>query len=191
MPNHGTMSARSPGFSVSYCQVDAAGVPAEWVEATAAREGQPTIVYFLSASCCVGALDDSRLSAGELARATGARVLTVACLPEGEGIDAAAVERGIAAYAWLIGEGCNLDLTAFTHDPTGAPLMEAILVTARNDGLPLPTWGILSAPGRPGVPPTARRRRHWLRLVNGYVGLLRCLMRGRQGGLRGVPADDH
>src|SRR5436190_24290670 len=35
----------APG-QVIYCRVDANGVPAEWVEATVATTGQPTLIYF-------------------------------------------------------------------------------------------------------------------------------------------------
>lgn len=127
---------------LSYCRVNAAGVPAEWVEATVATEGQPTIVYFVSGGYGVDALEQSRPAAGHLAVATGARVLTVACSYERQPSHAAAVERGIAAYAWLLGEGCDLHLTAVTHDPTGALLVEAILVGAGNHGLPVPAGRI-------------------------------------------------
>lgn len=127
---------------MSYCRVEAGSVPAEWVEATVATTGQPTIVYFLSDGSPEDSLERGRPSAGDLATATGARVLTVACSPNGEPSLAAAVERGIAAYAWLLGEGSDLDLTAFTHDSTSAALVEAILVAARNRGLPLPEGDI-------------------------------------------------
>lgn len=119
---------RLKGSTVSSCRVDAGGVPAEWVEATVATEGQPTIVYLLSGG--VDALEQRRPSAGDLAVATGARVFTVACLPQGTPSSHAAVENGMAAYTWLLGEGCDLDVTVFTHDPMDAWLVDAILVTA-------------------------------------------------------------
>jgi hypothetical protein len=124
-----------------YCRVDASGVPAEWVEAARATQGQPTIVYFLN-EYGADALEEGRQSAGELAVATGARVLTVACSAQGKPDDAGAVERGVIAYAWLLGEGCDLDRTAFAHDLTGSSLLEAVLVRARNQGMPVPARSI-------------------------------------------------
>lgn len=129
---------RSSAPIVSCCQVDAAGVPAEWVEATVATHGQRTFVYFLRDGDRPGALTRSRPSAESFAVATGARVLTVACSSPRQTSQAAAIEDGLAAYAWLIGEGCDPLSTAFIDDSTGAELAEAVLVAAKNQGLPVP-----------------------------------------------------
>lgn len=141
---------------MNYCLVDAGGVDAEWVEATVATECQPTVVFFLGCGYGMDSLERSRRSAGDLAVSTGARVLTVACSAPGEPLSRAAVEAGVAAYAWLIGEGCNLDLTAFTHDSSGAALVEAILLEAISDGLPVPAGGIW--PDNPTFILPSRRR---------------------------------
>jgi acetyl esterase/lipase len=125
---------RSSTPAASHCRVDAGGVPAEWVEATAATEGQPTFVYFLSGGYGGDALEQSRPSAERLALASGARVLTVACSPP----HAVAIEAGIAAYAWLIGEGCDVDRTMFVHDTSAASVVDAIVVEASTRGLPVP-----------------------------------------------------
>lgn len=123
---------------VSYCRVDAGGAPAEWVEATVATVGQITLVYFVSDGYGVEALARSRSTAAELAVATGARVLTVACSPSSLSSHAVAIEWGMAVYAWLLGEGCELHLTAFTDDSTAASLADAIRAAALNQGLPVP-----------------------------------------------------
>jgi hypothetical protein len=122
-----------PAPELSYCRVDAAGVPAEWVEATTATEGQATIVYFVSGEDGVEAIERTRRSAGDLAVASGARVLLVGCTPPGE--------CGIAAYAWLLGEGCDPGTTAFTSGASDASLVEAISTAARERGLPVPAAG--------------------------------------------------
>jgi len=145
-------SPRSLTHWISHCRVDAAGVAAEWVEATAATETQPTIVYFLGSADGPGALERSRRLAGELAVNTRARVLTVACSSRGEASSTAAVEAGVAAYAWLLGEGCDPESTVFTHDATSAPLVAAILLAAGKDGLPVP------GPTVAQLLPTALRR---------------------------------
>ena len=130
--------ARPPRLAdLTYCRVDAAGVRAEWVEAEVATEGQPTTVYFVTTASDGDALEKSRPSAGSLAFLTGARVLSVACPPMGTSL-AASVEQGIAAYAWLLNEGCDSDRTAFTYDLIGGLLVKALLVTIRQRSLPPP-----------------------------------------------------
>jgi hypothetical protein len=97
---------------VSYCRVDADGIPAEWVEAGVATEAQPTYVWFVDGG--VETLERCRGPAGDLASATGARVLTVACSwgPE-----------GLVVLAWLFGEGCDVDRTTIVFEPSVASLL--------------------------------------------------------------------
>ena len=130
------LEADAFGPIVSYCRVNAAGIAAEWVETTVATNGQPTIVYFVSDGYGGDALEQCRPTARHLALASGARVFTVDCSAQGS--RAVAVQRGIAAYAWLLGEGCDGDLTTFAHESTGASLVEALLMAAKREGLPLP-----------------------------------------------------
>ena len=105
------------------------------------------------------AFDRNRPAAQELAVATGARVLTVACSPEGAPSHDAAVERGLAAYAWLLCEGCEVDLTAFTDNLAGAVLAQAILVAAARQGLPAPAGGIQATVPGPWPTEAAARGR--------------------------------
>ena len=114
----------------SYCRVDAGGVPAEWVEITPATEGQPTLVLFLDLPCDPDPLETGRLRAGRLAATTRARVITVACR--------GTVERAVAAYAWLLREGCDPETTSFVCDSDDASLLPAILGTVRAAALPPP-----------------------------------------------------
>ena len=118
---------------VSHSPIDAGGVTAEWVEATAATVGQPTIIFFTSA------LDaETHGLTGDLAVTTGARVLAVACRHETNGSLAMAGEQGAAAYAWLLNEGLDLTTTAFIIDAGTDDLTAAIMRTATARGLPLP-----------------------------------------------------
>lgn len=132
---------RLAGPGLSYCRIDAAGVPAEWVEAGVATKHQPTMVCFLSSGGTVDALEQIRPSAWDLAMRTGARVLSVACSACTEpSPHTAAVKAGLTAYAWLLSEGCDLDRTTFAHEPGGGPLVEGIRVGAVIRGLPVPAY---------------------------------------------------
>src|SRR4051812_28211255 len=100
------------------CDVDAGGVAAEWIEATAASPGQATLVWFAEPARDrhVGAA--SRHRAAHLAFATGARVLLVGG-PAPRTPHRLAVEDGVAAWSWLLGEGCDSRVTAFVSSRAG------------------------------------------------------------------------
>ena len=102
----------------------------------AAAVGQATLVYFLSDGHR-DSLHRSRPIGERLAAVTGARVLTVAC-PVGCAGYPAAVEAGLTAFTWLLGEGCDVGLTAFVTDHSNDELVVDILIAAANRGLPIP-----------------------------------------------------
>jgi hypothetical protein len=62
----------------------------------------------------------------------------VDCSSNGRRSQAVAVEKGIAAYAWLLGEGCDVGKTVFSQVSTGVGLVAPILLVATNRGLPIP-----------------------------------------------------
>src|SRR5439155_10874063 len=94
--------APEPGQSpVSRCPVNAGGIPAEWVEVTAATPEQPTLILFPEV--------DSSLAA-PLAIATGARVLQVGSRRRHE---RPTVDDGTTVWDWLLREGCDVTTTAF------------------------------------------------------------------------------
>ena len=127
---------------VDVCGVDAGGVPAEWVEATVATPGQPTYILFSGARSGAEALTAGRELARETAIATGARVFSVGCRCVPGGLEGAAVDDGVTAYAWLLGEGLDLQATCFIMDPAGGGLACAVAAAAEARGLPIPPIGI-------------------------------------------------
>lgn len=152
-------------MAVSHCRVDAGGTPGEWVEAAVASSGQPTVVYFHASELGRDPLDQARRLAGRIAVVTGARVLTVGCPAVRRG-SRSAVFAGVAAYRWLLAEGCGLERTAFFSSDES--LATAILAAAWNDGLPLPVGGVRSSPGRKmSLPPTEHDRKGAVRPFRG------------------------
>jgi acetyl esterase/lipase len=123
----------------SHCRVNAGGVPAEWVEATLASTDQQTLVYFVDGVDPAACVERIRGVAQDLAVETGARVLTIGCRRGPEHPHPTAIEDGVAAYTWLLQEGCNLKRTAFVQDSTNTDLVAAILRAARRPsaGYPL------------------------------------------------------
>ena len=112
----------------SHCRVDAGGVPGEWVEACVATPDQPTIVYLHGGRSAGGSLETVRPLARELAIVTGARVLSVEC---------ATAADAVTAYAWLCGEGLDVDTTTFAGAPADGDL-PAVRLAVAGFGLPLP-----------------------------------------------------
>jgi hypothetical protein len=120
---------------INHQAVDADGVRAEWVEAVAATPDQPTIVLFYDPSA--SDTERVRLVAGEMAVSTGARVLTVECMT---------ARYGIAAYAWVLGEGLDPDTTSFIGEPVNSPLPAAVRWGVEALGLPQPSPGLRTSP---------------------------------------------
>ena len=105
---------------VTRCSVDADGVPAEWIETTAATVDQMTLVVFAGDGHAPMEFDATRRLAGNLAVATGARVLLIGCRAGSESLDDV-VRDGLDGYAWLLGEGVDLETTALIAPPSRRP----------------------------------------------------------------------
>ena len=120
---------------VSCCSVDAHGVPAEWIEATAATDGQPTIVSFRDPGEPADSASPAPSLAAKLAIATGARVLEVGFRRP------AAVDDGIRTWLWLLGEGCDASTTAFIGFSHKGARACRVFCAAKQRGLPLPSGG--------------------------------------------------
>lgn len=129
---------------ISICPVDAGGALAEWVEGSVATEGQLTLVQFLGGGYGRDSLERSRPLAANLALNTGFRILTVPCRLGPDDAESVAVDRVLAAYRWLLCEGCDLDAAAFTVKASDHALIAAIGRAAIALNLPLPAESPLS-----------------------------------------------
>lgn len=137
---------------VSRYPVDAAGVAVEWIEAEPATPGQATLVCFAGPHRNGVGLAAIRPLATRLAIATEARVLSVGCRPLA-GPCRASVESGVAAWVWLLGEGCDLSTTAFVSTPAGRARAVDVLRRAAERELSLPAVGAWCCTGEgPSMP---------------------------------------
>lgn len=146
---------RPSSRQVSRCPVDAGGVPAEWIEAAVATDGQPTLVYFPGPGDAAAAA--AALLAARLAISTGARVLVVGCRPTSRSRRAVA-EDGAAAWRWLLGEGCDLSTTAFVTslgDDARAVDVYLDAQTRISDHPTAGVWWVTPADQLPMSPPDA------------------------------------
>ena len=63
----------------------------------------------------------------------------VACRQHTAQLFSAAVEDGVAAYAWLLGEGCDANTTVFSSESFDEDLVAGIVELAGSGlGLPIP-----------------------------------------------------
>ena len=136
---------------VHRCPVDAGGVPAEWIEATAATAGQPTLVCFAGPDLPREARVGTRPLAARLALATGARVLHVGCRVPSRP-SRAVIEDVVAAWRWLLGEGCDVRTTAFIAPSADGARALDVLLEVRRRCLPLPLAGAWRADESDGPP---------------------------------------
>lgn len=146
--------SRPPALDVAVRPVDARGVPAEFATAADSRSGR-TVIYLHGGGYVLGSLNTARPFSAELARATGAQVLSVDYRVAPESAYPAALEDSVAAYRYLLDLGVDPGDIALCGDSAGAGLAVATMVVLREtaEGLPaacvcLSPWTDLEMPGR-------------------------------------------
>lgn len=104
------------------------------------------ILYFHGGVYVIGSAATSAPLAGELARRSGARTVTLDYRLAPEHPYPAAVEDARAAYEGLLGEGIDPGQIALAGDSAGGGLAVAALVALRDAGTPLPSGAFLMSP---------------------------------------------
>ena len=138
-------AARPPAPDVAVQPVDARGVPAEFSTAADSLSDR-TLIYLHGGGYVLGSLNTARPFAAELARASGARVLSVGYRLAPEFPYPAAVEDSVAAYRYLLDLGFHPDDIALCGDSAGAGLAVATLVTLRELAVDLPAACVCLSP---------------------------------------------
>jgi monoterpene epsilon-lactone hydrolase len=122
-----------------------AGRNAEWLRAPG-TEGGRSILYLHGGGYVLGSLITHRALAGEIARAAGAAVLLLDYRLAPEHPFPAAVEDGVAALRWLQEQGFEPAQMAVAGDSAGGGLTVATLLSARDQGVPLPGAAVCISP---------------------------------------------
>ena len=126
-------------------EVDAGGVPGEWITAPGAREDG--VVYYLHGGGYVlCSVNTHREMISRISRATGARALAINYRLAPECPFPAAVEDAVAGYKWLLSNGIEPGRIVVAGDSAGGGLTVATLVALRDAGEPLPAAGICISP---------------------------------------------
>jgi acetyl esterase/lipase len=107
---------------------------------------EATLLWFHGGVYVLGSARTSAGLASDLARRARVRVISVDYRLAPEHPYPAALDDALAAYSALLGEGTDPPSIAVTGESAGAGLAAAMLVSAREAGLPMPAGGVLFSP---------------------------------------------
>lgn len=129
-----------PG-DVSVEEVDAGGVPGEWVKTPSARD-DAALLYLHGGAYVFGSPVALRHVTAAMSEACNAVVLSLGYRLAPENPFPAAVDDAVAGYRWLIGQGFRPERTAIGGESAGGGLTLATLLALRDAGDTLPAAGI-------------------------------------------------
>jgi len=125
--------------------IDANGVAAEWSTSPAA-DASRAILFLHGGGYISGSIESHRPLATAIGRAAGARTLALGYRRAPEHPFPAAVEDVISGYRFLLEQGLAPGRIAIAGDSAGGGLTIALMVAARDRGLPLPSCGWCISP---------------------------------------------
>jgi monoterpene epsilon-lactone hydrolase len=125
--------------------VTANGVPAEWSTAPTADPAR-AILFLHGGGYISGSIESHRPLATEIGRAAGARTLALGYRRAPEHPFPAALEDTVSGYRFLLEHGIAPHHIAVAGDSAGGGLTIALMVAARDRGLPLPSCGWCISP---------------------------------------------
>lgn len=126
----------------SAAEVDANGVPAILCTRDDGDD-DPWLIYFHGGGYRICSARAYRAHGSQLARACRARVLLVDYRLAPEHPFPAAVQDALSAYRWVLDQGVDPGRVVAGGDSAGGGLTAALLLAARQDGLPRLAGGIL------------------------------------------------
>jgi acetyl esterase/lipase len=131
---------------VSVSEVDAGGVPADWVMVDGVSDADRVVLYFHGGAYVMGSRNTHRALAGHIARAAKARVLLPEYRLAPEHPFPAAVDDATACWRWLITAGYSPERMAIAGDSAGGGLNLASLLALKAAGDPLPACAVGLSP---------------------------------------------
>jgi acetyl esterase/lipase len=128
--------ATMPG-DVDVADVDAGGVPAEWVT-PAGADPQRVLMYVHGGGYVIGSMGTHTRLVAHLAKATGCRALNLDYRLAPEHPHPAAVNDGASGYRWLLDQGVEPANIVIGGDSAGGGLTVATALKLRDEGHPQP-----------------------------------------------------
>jgi epsilon-lactone hydrolase len=129
----------------SVTPADASGVPAEWVSWQGIEEGR-TVLYLHGGGYVLFSPRTHRELVSRIARASGARALSLDYRLAPEYPHPAAVDDTVKAYKWLLECGVSPSSIAVMGDSAGGGLTLALLQILRDNKIPLPACAVCLSP---------------------------------------------
>ena len=131
--------------TIEIAAVEAGGVPCEW-QISPDADARKCLLYFHGGGYVFGSPTSHRHLTSHLAQRANTRCLSVDYRLAPENPFPAAVEDAVTAYRWLLDEGVSAQDIALGGDSAGGGLAVALMLQAREDGLPLPGAAVLFCP---------------------------------------------
>ena len=125
--------------------VVANGVPAEWIVPQGVQSTR-VILFLHGGSSNSGSIVSHRTLAGNVALASKARSLLIEYRLAPEHPFPAAVEDAVAAYEWLLAQGCAPSQIVLAGDSAGGTLTLALLIHLRDHNKPMPAAAVCLSP---------------------------------------------
>ncbi|MEO0961706.1 MAG: alpha/beta hydrolase [Pseudomonadota bacterium] len=133
----------SPDIEIA--PVDAAGVSCEW-QTPPGIKGNKCLLYFHGGGYAFGSAKSHRHLTSKIAQLAGMRCLSVNYRLAPENPFPAPVDDALTVYRWLLDQGIAAGNIALGGDSAGGGLAVALMLKARDEGLPLPSAAVLLCP---------------------------------------------
>jgi acetyl esterase/lipase len=126
-------------------QVDAGGVPAEWVSAPGVDDSRAVLMLH-GGGYAIGSVGTHRRLAYDVSAASGARVLLIDYRLAPEHPFPAALDDATAAWRWMLAQGLRASRLSIAGDSAGGGLVLSALVNLRDQDLALPGCAVAISP---------------------------------------------
>jgi epsilon-lactone hydrolase len=133
-----------PALDLEIVEVEANGVPAEWIKPTTTTDG--VILYLHGGAYVAGSPRTHRNLTTRLAESTQKWLLAIDYRMAPESPYPAAVEDAVAAYRFLLEGAKTSEQIAVVGDSAGGGLTVALLVALKDAGLPMPGCAVPISP---------------------------------------------
>ena len=138
-------SVYPPVSDVTIFEIDAGGVPCQWITAPGVPQDR-LVIYLHGGAYATCSPTTHKGLISRLSLASGAAALGVDYRLAPEYLFPAAVEDCLAAYNWALGHGFEPGNIVLAGDSAGGGLVVSVLLAARDSALPLPAAGVCFSP---------------------------------------------
>ena len=134
-----------PASDVTIFEIDAGGVPCQWITASGVPQDR-LIIYLHGGAYATCSPTTHKDLISRLSLASGTAALGVDYRLAPEYLFPAAVEDCLAAYNWALSHGFEPGNIVLAGDSAGGGLVISVLLAARDSALPLPAAGVCFSP---------------------------------------------